>query len=95
MGRKTQRKLSNPDAHERVNYLLHIAHSVLLVGFAGLQARRPADSYVTPASVKRLLAEPIQLAQFYVKTLREVAKKAVIRLYCGKLSSKFLMYAFM
>ena len=83
------RKLSNPEAYERINYLLHSATSVLLTAYKNLLVLHEAKSkdkdqtsrkYLTPAVVKRELAEVVGIVQGYVKTLREVAKKSVIRL---------------
>lgn len=85
------RKLSNPEAYERINYLLHIATSALLTAHKNLillqeakakdsETTRTARNYLTPAIIKRELAGVIMIVQGYVKTLREVAKKSVIRL---------------
>ncbi len=38
------------------------------------------NKYLTPVVVKKEMKEVIELTQGYVKTLREVAKKSVIRL---------------
>lgn len=85
------RKLSNPEAYERINYLLHIATSSLLTAYKNLVLLHEAKNkdtdknkttrkYFTPAIIKRELAEVVGIVQGYVKTLREVAKKSVIRL---------------
>ena len=90
-----ERKLHNPEAHERINYLLHLATSTILTSFNNLKNIRKAKEieagtngtgtekevkYFNPAVIKKELKEAIELAQVYIKTLREVAKKSVIRL---------------
>ena len=88
-----ERKLSNPEAYERINYLLHISTSALLTAHKDLillqeskfkandpETARTIRNYLTPAIIKRELAGVIMIVQGYVKTLREVAKKSVIRL---------------
>ncbi len=75
---KQEKKLPSPDAHERINYLLAIAHSTLLISYSNLE--KPKNGYHTEAYLKRHLKDSIALTQNYVKTLREVAKKSVIRL---------------
>ena len=91
-----ERKLHNPEAHERINYLLHLATSTILTSFNNLKNIRKTREieagngtvtgsgkevkYFTPAVIKKELKEAIELAQVYVKTLREVAKKSVVRL---------------
>lgn len=79
--KQVERKLHNPEAHERINYLLHIATSSILMAYNSLIAKSEGKlNYFTPSTVKNELKEAIELAQVYVKTLREVAKKSVIRL---------------
>ena len=77
-----ERKLHNPEAHERINYLLHLATTTILIAFNKLKTRDNTKQmkYFTPATIKGELKEAIELAQVYIKTLREVAKKSVIRL---------------
>ena len=76
-----ERKLSNPDAYERINYLLHLANSTILINYEKLRRNRGNEKeFFTPSVVKKELKESILLAQVYVKTIREVAKKSVIRL---------------
>ena len=82
--KQVERKLNNPEAHERINYLLHIATSTILTSFNILMTKNSEGdkkkNYFTPSTVKQELKDSIELAQFYVKTLREVAKKSVVRL---------------
>ena len=82
--KQAERKLHNPEAHERINYLLHIATSTILISYNKSMAKSNDGDikkrYLTPSTVKMELKEAIELAQVYVKTLREVAKKSVIRL---------------
>jgi hypothetical protein len=75
---KQEKRLPNPEAHERINYLLSIAHSTLLVAYNQLE--KPQSGFHTEAFLKRNLKDSMVTAQDYVKTLREVAKKSVIRL---------------
>ena len=74
------KKLPNPDVFNRLNYLFHLANLVLINSFVVLKTGHPGMEFFTPSFVKANMAESIQLAQFYIRTLREAAKKAVIRL---------------
>lgn len=73
------RKLPNPEAHERINYLLSIAHATLLIAHSQLE-KPMKNGHHTEAFLKRKLKDAMALSQDYVRTLREVAKKSVIRL---------------
>lgn len=86
--KQVERKLHNPEAHERINYLLHIATSMVLIVYNSLIEKTKTENdmdantkkYFTPAYLKTELKDAIKLSQTYVKILREVAKKSVIRL---------------
>ncbi len=76
-----ERKLTNPEAYERINYLLYLCTSSILIAYNNLIAVRGNEyDYLTPATVKKELKDVIELTRGYVKTLREVSKKSVIRL---------------
>lgn len=75
-----ERKLSNPEAHERINYLLHLATSSILTVYTKLLSQNEGKKFLTPSVVKKEMKGIIGLVQVYVKTIREVAKKSVIRL---------------
>lgn len=75
---KPEKKLPNPEAFERINYLLFIAHSTILLEYNKLP--KPEKGFHTEAFLKGRLKEAASLSQGFVKTLREVAKKSVIRL---------------
>ena len=77
--KQVERKLNNPEAYERINYLLYLCTSSLMITYNNLMTTR-MKKYLTPATVKKEMKEVIELTQGYVKTLREVAKKSVIRL---------------
>ena len=72
--------MPNPEGHARINHLFHLAHIVLLECHRDLRQKNPNLAYFTPAFLKKHLEEPTKLAQNYVKTLKEIAKKLVIRL---------------
>jgi RNase P subunit RPR2 len=76
-----ERKLTNPEAYERINYLLHIATMSILMEYNNMRIEKyPQLKYFTPVLIKKELAGIITLIQSYVKTIREVSKKSVIRL---------------
>ena len=79
--KQVERKLNNPEAYERINYLLYLCTSSILITYNNLMANKYKENkYLTPVVVKKEMKEVIELTQGYVKTLREVAKKSVIRL---------------
>ena len=76
-----ERKLTNPEAYGRINYLLYLCTSSILIAYNNLMITRDKEfDYLSPASVKKELKDVIELTRGYVKTLREVSKKSVIRL---------------
>ena len=79
MSAKKEKKLPNPEAYERINYLLGISYSTILLAFQALPAPKNV-SFHTDGFLKRKLKDSIELSRSYIKTLREVAKKSVIRL---------------
>jgi len=79
--KQAERKLNNPEAYERINYLLYLCTSSILITYNNLMTNKYKENkYLTPGVVKKEMKEVIELTQGYVKTLREVAKKSVIRL---------------
>lgn len=77
----TNQKLHNPEAHERINYLFSISTILIHQSYQdNLVKRFPELKYFSKALVKKELADSIALSQFYVKTLREITRKSVIRL---------------
>ena len=75
------RKLTNPEAYERINFLLYLCTSSILIAHNNLMTTRGKKlEYLTPSIVKKELKDVIELTRGYVKTLREVSKKSVIRL---------------
>jgi RNase P subunit RPR2 len=77
---KGPRPLPNPDAFQRINYLLHLSQQIILIAHSQIVKAQPEGTRLTPAFLKANLAQELALAQSYIKTLREVARKAVIRL---------------
>ena len=76
-----ERKLNNPEAYERINYLLYVCTSSLLITYNNLMTGPYKErKYLTPSMIKKEMKDVIELTQGFVKTMREVAKKSVIRL---------------
>jgi hypothetical protein len=78
--KQVERKLNNPEAYERINFLLFLCTSSILIAYKNLFIESSQNQYLTTVVIKKEMKEVIELTQGYVKTLREVAKKSVIRL---------------